>query len=76
MGKEYIEERLGIEISEERYLRAESYAKRKLQSLIQRYGDSDGVRQTPSYLAELVIEAIKSELLTEHTYFTMLVTKM
>ena len=37
------------------------------QVLIQRFGDNDGVRRTPEYLAELVIEAIKSELLTEYT---------
>lgn len=67
MEKQDIEQKLGFEISDERYNRAINTSKRKLQLLIQRFGDCDGVRRTPSYLAELVIEAIKSELLTDYT---------
>lgn len=67
MEKRYVEERLGFEISDDLFRICVKLAKRKLQSLIQRFGDSNGVRRTPEYLAELVIEAIKSELLTEYT---------
>ena len=67
MDKKTIEEAIGQEIPEELYEHAVTEARKKLQSIIQRFGDCDGVRRTPGYLAELVIEAIKSELLTEYT---------
>lgn len=62
-----IEEVIGQEISQDLYDRSVKMANKKLQSIIQRFGDNDGVRRTPGYLAELVIEAVKSELLTEYT---------
>lgn len=67
MDKKMIEDAIGFEIPEELYENAVISARKKLQSLIQRFGDCNGVRRTPGYLAELVIEAIKSELLTEYT---------
>lgn len=67
MDKKTIEEAIGREIPEELYEHAVTEARKKLQSIIQRFGDCDGVRRTPGYLAELVIEAVKSELLTEYT---------
>ena len=67
VDKKTIEEAIGQEIPEELYEHAVTEARKKLQSIIQRFGDCDGVRRTPGYLAELVIEAIKSELLTEYT---------
>lgn len=62
-----IEEVIGQEISQDLYDRSVKMVNKKLQSIIQRFGDNDGVRRTPGYLAELVIEAVKSELLTEYT---------
>ncbi len=62
-----IEEVIGQEISQDLYDRSVKMANKKLQSIIQRFGDCDGVRRTPGYLTELVIEAVKSELLTEYT---------
>lgn len=67
MDKKTIEEAIGREIPEELYEHAVTEARKKLQSIIQRFGGCDGVRRTPGYLAELVIEAVKSELLTEYT---------
>lgn len=67
MDKKKIEEVIGQEVPLEIYEKSVEAANRKLQSIIQRFGDCNGVRQTPGYLAELVIEAIKSELLTEYT---------
>lgn len=66
MEKRNIEQKLGCSIPEELYQKAVKTAKRKLQLLIQRFGDNNGVRRSPEYLSELVIEAIKSELLTEY----------
>ena len=62
-----IEEVIGQEISQDLYDRSVKMANKKLQSIIQRFGDNDGVRRTPGYLAELVIEAVKSELLFFYT---------
>lgn len=67
MDKKMIDDAIGFEIPEELYENAVISARKKLQSLIQRFGDCNGVRRTPGYLAELVIEAIKSELLTKYT---------
>lgn len=67
MDKKMIEEVIGLEIPLEIYEKSVEAANRKLQSIIQRFGDCDGVRRTPGYLTELVIEAVKSELLTEYT---------
>lgn len=67
MDKKIIEEAIGQEIPEELYERAVTEARKKLRSIIQRFGDCDGVRRTPCYLTEIVIEAVKSELLTEYT---------
>ena len=67
VDKKTIEEAIGQEIPEELYEHAVTEARKKLQSIIQRFGDCDGVRRTPGYLANLVIEAVKSELLTEYT---------
>ena len=62
-----IEQKLGFDITDEQYDHAVEIAKRKLQLLIQRFGDKDGVRRSPYYLAELIIVAIVSELLTEYS---------
>lgn len=67
MDKKMIKEVIGLEIPLEIYEKSVEAANRKLQSIIQRFGDCDGVRRTPGYLTELVIEAVKSELLTEYT---------
>lgn len=67
MDKKMTEEVIGLEIPLEIYEKSVEAANRKLQSIIQRFGDCDGVRRTPGYLTELVIEAVKSELLTEYT---------
>ena len=67
MDKKMIDDAIGFEIPEELYENAVISARKKLQSLIQRFGDCNGVRRTPGYLAELVIEAIKSELLNKYT---------
>ena len=58
MDKKTIEEAIGQEIPEELYEHAVTEARKKLQSIIQRSGDCDRVRRSPSYLTESVIEAV------------------
>ena len=67
MDKKMIEEVIGLEIPLEIYEKSVEAANRKLQSIIQHFGDCNGVCRTPGYMAELVMEADKSELLTENT---------
>lgn len=65
--KSDIEQRLGFVIPDCLYSNGIVIAEKKLQSIILRYGDANGVRRTPDYLEELVTEAIRSELLTIYT---------
>ena len=67
MDKKTIEEMIGREINEEDYQLAVGTATKKLQSIIQRYGDANGVRRTPWYLAELVFEALTQKLFSDFT---------
>lgn len=67
MSKQEIEKRLGFEITDEQHSKGVIWAQQKLQRIIRRYGDADGVRRTPEYLAELVTEAIADEVLSEFT---------
>lgn len=67
MDKKTIEEMIGREINEEDYHLAVGTATKKLQYIIQRYGDANGVRRTPWYLAELVIEALTQKLFSDFT---------
>lgn len=67
MIKEDVESQLGFLISDKQFDVGMSRAKQKLQSIIRHYGDADGVRRTPEYLAELVTEAIAQELFSEYT---------
>ena len=67
MDKKMIDDAIGFEIPEELYENAVISARKKLQSLIQRFGDCNGVRRTPGYLAELVIEPLSQNFLTKYT---------
>lgn len=67
MDKKTIEEMIGREINEEDYQFAVGTETKKLQSIIQRFGDAKGVRRTPWYLAELVIEALTQKLFSDFT---------
>ena len=67
MDKRNVEEVIGLEIPLDIYERSVEAANRKLQSIIQRFGDCNGVRRTPGYLAELVIEALTQKLFSDFT---------
>lgn len=67
MTKEVFTEKTGYKVSDELFEKCLSLARKKLQRIIRQFGDENGVRRTPDYLAELVAEAVKSELLTEYS---------
>ena len=48
-------------ITAEEYERAKSRASKKLEWIIERYGDDGGERRAPYYLEQLIEEAIASE---------------
>lgn len=57
--RELVEKKLECTITDEEMAKAEKYAKRKLNWIIQREGDSQGERLKPWYLTQLIAEAIK-----------------
>ena len=52
------EKRLGSEIHSDEWDEAKAYAEHKLETIIAREGDADGVRREPWYLAELIAETV------------------
>lgn len=52
---------LGRELSDATWARAYEEAKKKLRHIIDQYGDADGARSRPEYMAELVAEAVRAE---------------
>ncbi len=62
-----VEERLGFEVEDRQFQKSLYHARKKLCSIISRYGDADGRRREPEYLQELVCEDIKACALAEAT---------
>lgn len=58
---------LGVRLGLHEYRQAKEAAERKLTWIIDRYGDEDGERRKPGYLAQLIAEAAKSQALTRLT---------
>ena len=67
MTKELFERKTGYAVSDEQFDKCLKMARKKLQIIIGQFGDANGVRRTPDYLAALITEAIQSELLTEYS---------
>lgn len=65
--KSQVEEYLGFEISEKQYSRSADRAGKKLTSIIKRFGDANGERRKPYYLAHLISEDVKAEKLSTAT---------
>ena len=61
------ERELGVRLGLHEYRQAKEAAERKLTWIIDRYGDEDGERRKPGYLAQLIAEAAKSQALTRLT---------
>lgn len=62
-----VEEQLGFEVEDRQFQKSLHHARKKLCSIISRYGDADGRRREPEYLQELVCEDIKACALAEAT---------
>lgn len=62
-----VEERLGFKVEDGRFQKSLHNARKKLCSIISRYGDADGLRREPEYLQELICEDIKACVLAEAT---------
>ena len=62
--KRLAEKYLGAEITEAVFMVEMDTALRKLQWIISREGDADGERTKPYYIAQLVAEAIRSDILS------------
>lgn len=65
--KNQVEEYLGFEISEKQYNQFSDRARKKLASIIERFGDANGERRKPYYLARLISEDVKAENLSTAT---------
>lgn len=61
------EEYLGSTVSTHEYKAARKQAENKLAGIIERFGDENGARREPWYLAQLIAEAVKSNRLTRFT---------
>lgn len=61
------EEELGVKLRSHEYQKAKEQAERKLTWIIDRYGDENGARREPWYLAQLIAEAARSQALTKFT---------
>ncbi|MDE7313551.1 MAG: hypothetical protein K2N87_18335 [Eubacterium sp.] len=62
-----VEEKLGFKVEDRQFQKSLHRARKKLCSIISRYGDADGRRLEPEYLQELVCEDIKANVLAEAT---------
>lgn len=59
--KKLTEGYLGFEISEEEFKQSRERAEKKLCSIVERFGNCDGLRQEPEYLAQLIAEDVKAQ---------------
>lgn len=65
--KKEIESWLGFEVGDMQLKESVHHAEKKLASIILRYGDADGRRREPDYLAQLVCEDIKAGIFSKAT---------
>lgn len=65
--REEVSSRLGRELPDRVWREMYGRAKRKLRYIITNFGDDDGARNTVDYIAQLTIEAIRAEALTQYT---------
>lgn len=64
--KKLAEKYLGAEINQELFELEMPAAQRKLEWIISREGDANGERTKPYYIAQLVAEVIRSDVMTLH----------
>lgn len=64
--REEVSDRLGRELPDSVWADMYDRAERKLHHIITHFGDADGARSTVDYIAQLTIEAIQAEALTQY----------
>lgn len=67
VSKTEVEKLLGFTISEKEFNESQERAKRKLDSIIVRFGECDGKRRQPEYLIELIFEDVITNIFSETT---------
>ncbi len=65
--KAEIESRVGFKVGDGQFKRSVHNARKKLCSIISRFGDADGLRSEPEYLQELICEDIRACVLAGAT---------
>lgn len=65
--REEVSSRLGRELPDAFWREMYGRAKNKLRHIVTHFGDADGARNTVDYIAQLTIEAIQAEYLTQYT---------
>lgn len=73
--KRTAEHYLGTDIENSEWGEAKQQAERKLKGIIERFGDGDGARRQPYYLAQLIAEAVKSSRFSQFTLQLMELAK-
>lgn len=66
--REEVSSRLGRELPDKIWQDMYDRAKRKLHHIVTHFGDADGARNTVDYIAQLTIEAIRAEAMTQYTF--------
>lgn len=62
---------LGTAIEPSEWGEAKAHAERKLKDIIERFGDEDGARREPWYLAQLIAETVRSDRFSKFTFDLM-----
>ncbi len=65
--KAEIESRVGFKVGDGQFQKSVHNARKKLFSIISRFGDADGLRREPEYLQELICEDIRACVLAGAT---------
>ena len=68
--KKYVEHNLGFEISDEQFNESKERAEKKRIRIISQFGDCNGKRRQPEYLAELIYEDVIANIFSEITLIT------
>ena len=65
--REEVAYRIGGELSDATWSEMYGRAKDKLRHIVTHFGDADGARNTLDYIAQLTIEAIRAQAITDYT---------
>lgn len=65
--REEVADMTGREMSDATWAEMYGRAQRKLRHIVTHFGDADGARNTVNYIAQLTVEAIRAQALTDYT---------